>query len=461
MTAPRFAIVGHPNKGKSSIVATLAEDDAVAISPEPGTTTRAREYPMRLDGEVLYSLVDTPGFQRARETLVWLEAQDRGAEERAAVVCDFVDAHASEPRFRDECELLKPIIDGAGILYVVDGSRPYGRRYEAEMEILRWTGRPRMALINLISAGDHVEEWRAALGQYFSIVRVFDAVRADFAKRIELLRAFGAIDEEWAEPLNRAADVLTAERDRRKRLAARAIGELVIAVLTERVTVPLPDPPAVDEPRERARVLLQDAVRRHEQRTRQAVQEIYHHPGLETEESAAAYLVEDVFSARSFSVFGLSGTQLALTGAASGAVVGGAVDAALGGASLLLGAGIGAALGAIGTVAGAGRLAAVEVLGQPVGGYELRAGPIADPNLPWVVLGRALLHLKLVAERNHARREALVVDAKAGTHLTDALDPARRRALDAAFRRIRGEGAAGHSERDTLVAEIVALIDTP
>ena len=73
MTVPRFAIVGHPNKGKSSIVATLAEDDAVAISPHPGTTTRARAYPMRLDGEVLYELIDTPGFQRARETLTWLE----------------------------------------------------------------------------------------------------------------------------------------------------------------------------------------------------------------------------------------------------------------------------------------------------------------------------------------------------------------------------------------------------
>ena len=79
MTRPRFAIVGHPNKGKSSIVATLAEDDAVAISPHPGTTTQARAYPMRLDGEVLYELVDTPGFQRARETLAWLEAHDRGA----------------------------------------------------------------------------------------------------------------------------------------------------------------------------------------------------------------------------------------------------------------------------------------------------------------------------------------------------------------------------------------------
>ena len=65
MTAPRFAIVGHPNKGKSSIVATLAEDNEVAISDTPGTTTQSRAYPLRIDGEVLYELVDTPGFQRA------------------------------------------------------------------------------------------------------------------------------------------------------------------------------------------------------------------------------------------------------------------------------------------------------------------------------------------------------------------------------------------------------------
>ena len=97
MIVPRFAIVGHPNKGKSSIVATLAEDDDVAISPHPGTTTQARAYPMRLDGETLYELVDTPGFQRARETLAWLEAHDRGAGERAAVVREFAAAHAAVP----------------------------------------------------------------------------------------------------------------------------------------------------------------------------------------------------------------------------------------------------------------------------------------------------------------------------------------------------------------------------
>jgi hypothetical protein len=461
VSAPQFAIVGHPNKGKSSIVATLAEDDAIAISPHPGTTLLARACPMRLDGEMLYELIDTPGFQRARETLAWLEAHDRGAGERAAVVAEFVRAHADDPRFHDECELLAPIIAGAGILYVVDGSRPYGRQYEAEMEVLRWTGRPRMALINLISAGDHVEEWRTALAQYFSIVRVFDAMRADFGKRIELLRAFGAIEERWAQPLNRAACALVADRERRRRRAASEIAQLLIDALTASVTLPLPERSAERRALVDARTKLREEVRRRERLARRSVEEIYHHTGLETHESAAAYLVEDVFSAQSFSVFGLSATQLALTGAASGAVVGGVVDAALGGASLLLGAGIGAALGALGTVAGAGRLAKVQVLGLPLGGHELAVGPINDPNLPWVLLGRALLHARLLAERNHARREALVVDTQAGAHLADAIAPGRRRALDTVFRRLRGGGGIDTRQREAFVAEIAALIDTP
>jgi hypothetical protein len=142
-------------------------------------------------------------------------------------------------------------------------------------------------------------------------------------------------------------------------------------------------------------------------------------------------------------------------------LVGGVVDAALGGASLLLGAGIGAAIGAFGTMAGAGRLAKVQVLGLPLGGYELVVGPITDPNLPWVLLGRAVLHAKLVAERNHARREDLVVDAQAGTHLADAIDPERRYQLDGVFRRLRsGRGIDSH-ERAEFIAALAALIETP
>jgi hypothetical protein len=370
-------------------------------------------------------------------------------------VQEFLEAHERDTHFRDETELLRPIVAGAGILYVVDGSRPYGREYEAEMEILRRTGRPRMALINMIGPSDHTEAWHAALSQYFSIVRVFDAVRSDFSKRIELLRAFGAIDERWRAPLERAAEVLLIERTRRRQRAALAIAELLIALLTATETAPLPELSMQGHVEQRARSRLRETVRRLERDTQHAVREIYRHGASEIELPDDALLSEDVFSKRSFAVFGLSTPQLAMTGAASGAVAGGVVDAALGGASLLLGAGIGAVIGAAGVIVGADRLAKVEVLGQPLGGHELQVGPITDPNLPWVVLARALLHVRLVAERSHARRERLVIEAREGEA---QLDAATRRPLDALFRRIRKEGRDAAVQRE-LAAAIADVID--
>ena len=66
---PRFAVVGHPNKGKSSVVATLAQNDSIAIAMEPGTTRDSHRYPMKVDDVTLYELIDTPGFQRPRKVL--------------------------------------------------------------------------------------------------------------------------------------------------------------------------------------------------------------------------------------------------------------------------------------------------------------------------------------------------------------------------------------------------------
>ena len=79
---PTFAVVGHPNKGKSSIVATLAEDERITVGPTPGTTRRAHAYTFAIDGEPQYVLVDTPGFQRARAVFDWLESRSTSASTR-------------------------------------------------------------------------------------------------------------------------------------------------------------------------------------------------------------------------------------------------------------------------------------------------------------------------------------------------------------------------------------------
>ena len=69
---PLFAIVGHPNEGKSSVVATLAEDDSVRISDTPGETVARRDYPVRWNEEEILRFVDTPGFQHPQAMLEWM-----------------------------------------------------------------------------------------------------------------------------------------------------------------------------------------------------------------------------------------------------------------------------------------------------------------------------------------------------------------------------------------------------
>ena len=73
---PTFAIIGHPNEGKSTIVSTLAEDDTVRVSPIPGETRDCMEFPVKIDGIEIIRFIDTPGFQNPRKTLEWLRKNE-------------------------------------------------------------------------------------------------------------------------------------------------------------------------------------------------------------------------------------------------------------------------------------------------------------------------------------------------------------------------------------------------
>jgi hypothetical protein len=465
--APVFAVVGHPNKGKSSLVATLAHDERVRIAPEPGTTTRATSYPLRLDGQTLYVLTDTPGFQRARGALAWMRTEARRSGADAAGRADVVARFCAEPgqrqRFPDEVELLRPVVEGAGILYVVDGSLPYAREYEAEMEILRWTGRPSLAVVNPIGEPLHVDEWRAALGQYFKVVRVFDALHAEFDKQLDLLRAFAEIEERWRTPLRAAIEALEADRRRKRERAAREIAAMLAeaaALLVEKRVGPDDDP-------QRYRPSLENRyrteLRRLERRCRSAVEACYDFRELDVEEpeeaerdTERALLEEDLFSQQTWLAFGLRRRDLVAAGAAGGAATGGWIDVAFGGSSLLLGAVLGGAVGGALGWLGGDRLGRMKVLQRPLGGRLLRVGPARAPDLAVVLLGRARLHHARVAQRCHARRDPVALrpgDEPAGGRF----DRADARRLVAALSRAE----AGTDPLEQLVSRLLARDDAP
>ncbi len=345
MNIPIFAVVGHPNKGKSSLVATLARDPSVAIGAEPGTTIQTRRFPMRVAGETLYTLVDTPGFQRARSALEWMQQNEIDTASRPSTVEGFVRTHSGQERYRDECELLQPMVGGAGIIYVVDGAAPYGPEYDAEMEILRWTGRPSMAVINPIGNPRFVDSWENALGQFFKVVRVLDVMLAPFTQQLEVLKAIGQLRSDWRRPLDQAVEALIEDRARQAGDSATVIAELIAAALTHQETKDLPKELDAREYTADLEEKYRGRLRQMESRARREVESIYGHTDVERHEAEMELLETDLLSKESWLAFGLKRRDLVTVGALGGALVGAMADAALLGASFMTGSILGGVVG--------------------------------------------------------------------------------------------------------------------
>ncbi|MFT5995578.1 MAG: GTPase Era involved in 16S rRNA processing [Glaciecola sp.] len=434
-SAPKFAVVGHPNKGKSSIVATLSQNDAIAIALEPGTTRAQQSYPLRVDDKILYTLVDTPGFQRPRRVLEWLEAHSVSASDRSETICAFVVQHKSDTRFIDECELLTPLIEGAGIIYVVDGSVPYSAEHEAEMTILRWTGRPSLALINTIGSDDYSDTWQAALGQFFQVVRKFDAVRAPFEQHLSLLRAFGQLEPNWEQTLQQATHFLSKQRQQRQSQAA----SIIALALTDMMSFQEKRSLSVDESASTSDNMLADTLkqnwyqhqREREQTLRTDIEHLYQHKRIRRQEAQLQWLSShDLFSQDSRNHWAVSRRYLATAGFGAGAIGGVGIDALTFGASFGTGALLGGLLGAAGSYYYAGKLLlpALKIGLLNNGLKKATFGPVQDSQFAYVVLGRAVDHWWHISHRNHAGRELLDL-APSDNHWLEGLDKENRKTI--------------------------------
>ncbi len=410
---PRFAVVGHPNKGKSSIVSALALDDTVKISDESGTTTKQRSFPLTVDGKTLYELLDTPGFQRPRQVLAWLQTHNVSADKRHEVVEAFIDAHKKDAKFNDEIELLTPIMEGAGIIYVVDGSKPYGEEYEAEMEILRWTGQPSMALINHIDDTDYSKEWKRALGQYFKMVRTFNPMQAGKTQHISILESMAQLKEEWIVPIKHSMKLFEKYQEQMLRQSSQTIATLVQTSLSYVQSLALLAEEVSEEENSQIKEAYKESLRKAEEKSQKQIENIWHHKHLKKEQVLLSFEGLDLFSEEAASVFGLTRKELIITGATSGAIAGAGIDLLFLGHTLVLGGAIGAVTGAIGAYFGFDELSDIKVLGQKLGKHTLQMGPMKNRNFPYILLGRAIFHTYHIATRSHALRdiEALSMDS--------------------------------------------------
>jgi hypothetical protein len=411
MSIPVLAVVGHPNKGKSSIVATLTRQDDVRISEISGTTTAAQVFDFSIDGVVCYQLVDTPGFQRPRQVLSWLQQHSPNAAERQQTLQAFVDEQSAlaSSRFQDELELLRPILAGAGVIYVVDGSLPYSPEFEAEMTILQWSGQPRMALINPIAGDTYVPQWQSALGQYFSVVRVFDPMKADFQKQLTVLSAFAELHEPWRVSIESTIERLQQYVQRLEQQGAFLVAEHLVQMLGHVSSVRVPSSFVESILEASLKAEYQAQLRKIEASMQQQLKALFAHSHMSVEGQTLETDYPDLFDSSHWYLYGLDRQKLVALSASAGAAAGAVLDAGVGGASMMTGAIAGGLLSGLASLAATFRPDKLRIKGIPLAGKTLTAGPTRELTFIFVLLGRAVSFLEMILRRTHADRSVAAI----------------------------------------------------
>lgn len=400
---PAFAIVGHPNEGKSSVVSTLAEDDSVVISPFPGETKQCRNFPVMIDGQEIIRFIDTPGFQNPNLTLAWF--RDYAGPDRE-ILHHFLKAHESDPDFDHECELFRPIEQGAGIIYVIDSSQPLRSHDKAEMEILRLTGQPRMAIINPKEVpNQYLEQWKSELRKHFNSVRIFNAHQATYTERLDLLSTLRGIDQDWEPAIDRVISSFKQDWDNRSSECARIIAELLSTCLTHTEVKNYAAPHLEKETAEIAVEAYQTYIRKMESRAHERMRRLFKHNILRYSMPETSIVDENLFSNRTWQLLGLTQKQLAAAAGVSGGAIGAALDLAAHGLSFGVFTAIGGLLGAGSALLGGQRLIDKKVIGMKLGGYQVKIGPCRNIQFLYVLLDRALIFYSAVINWAHGRRE--------------------------------------------------------
>ena len=449
---PEFAILGHPNEGKSSVLSTLAEDDSVRISATPGETTVCRTFPVIIDGQEMLRFTDTPGFQNPSRLLS--ELKNRFSSSSNPIE-DFRAYALDVPELHDDCELLKPLERGAGIIYIVDGARPVRNVDRAEMEILRLSGRPRMAIINCKHEDEqYLEEWKIEFRKNFNSNRRFNAHRATYIERIALLEALKSIDQDWQETLEKIVYTFKKDWQNRNSVTVDLITDLLRDALSLKLSENLAPTKDARQPQEKLFTKYSEKIKQKERHSHKQIKQLFKHNIFNYELPPHSLLHEDLFNEKTWQLLGLTKKQVIIAGGVGGAAIGASLDIAALGHGLGMFTAVGSMAGALGALWGGEKFSRqAEILGLSLGGNQIQIGPSKSIDLLFILLNRTLLFYKYTINWAHGRRdyESLEQEDHSGkvTGFTRNWPAARIKLCHAFFKAVqKPNGTSSKAEED-------------
>ncbi len=223
MTTIALALVAHTNVGKTTLARTLTGRDIGEVRDAPHVTefSDAHELIATPEGDRLV-LWDTPGFG---DSVRLAKRLRRESSPVARFLGEVWDRWRNRPLWASQ-QALRTVRDEAdALLYLVNASEvPQAATYvQAEMEILAWTGRPVLVLLNQLGAprahvaeAAEVAQWQQALAAWPAVRAVLplDAFARAWVQELTLLDALvDALPADRRAAIARLRDAWLARRE--------------------------------------------------------------------------------------------------------------------------------------------------------------------------------------------------------------------------------------------------------
>lgn len=346
MTSLAIAVVGHTNVGKTSLLRTLLRDARFGdVSPLPSTTIQVNSGSLRWASHQL-DLYDTPGLEDGMglyEYLQYLLQREQIRHQGQALLQAFLNSPEAEQSFAQEAKVIRQLLRSDAALYVVDAGDPVLPKFQDELAILSYSGKPILPILNFTASTDtYKEEWHTALSEVNLHVWVeFDSVTPPQDGESQIYQSLATLLPNHRATLQSLEDELSTRRQQRQRAASQLIAEALVDIAAFKMHVNADQ--ANDTPIE----TLKSAVRKREQQCVDALLRLFNFqpdiidiPSISIQQGRWQ---DDLFNPYSLKQFGISTGKRAVSGAAIGA----GVDVVMLGSTLGAGTVLGASLGGV------------------------------------------------------------------------------------------------------------------
>lgn len=344
MTEIAIAVVGHTNVGKTSLLRTLLRDSQFGeVSPSPTTTINVSAGSIVWD-EYRLGLFDTPGLEDGIGLYEYLQQLNQRAQVRhqgTALLETFLHSPEASQSFEQEAKVIRQLQRSDAALYVIDVRDPVLPKYQDELAILSYSGRPILPILNFTAhPNTHQAAWQQALAEVNLHVWVaFDSVTPPQHGEAQIYHSLATVLPKHRSAFESLQGELTTRQSERQRAASLLIADALVDLAACRLHVaPEATPDAVV-------ATLKTQVLKREQTCVDRLLALYnfdstviHIPALAMRDGRWE---NDLFNPHTLKQFGVSTSKRA----AGGAAIGAGVDVVMLGTTLGAGTLLGATLG--------------------------------------------------------------------------------------------------------------------